>query len=162
MVKVVLFDWGNTLMIDYPDQNGPMYTWSKINTTKNAKECLEKVSIIFPCFLATNSDDSDKNEIYKALRIVGIDKYITDIFCSREIGFKKPSSEFFKTIISQLELAPDEIVFVGDDIIKDIYGARKAGIIPILYDPYSKSDFEGLKIKDLINLIDTLRSLKSS
>ena len=159
MIKAVLFDWGNTLMVDYHDQIGAMYTWSKIETTKNAKECLETVSMRFHCFLATNSNDSNKDEIYKALNIVGLDKYITDVFCSKEIGFQKPSKEYFKTIINRLNLNPDEIVFVGDDIEKDVYGASNVGIIPIHYDPHSISDFEGLKLENLINLISILDTL---
>ena len=159
MIKAVLFDWGNTLMVDHNNQKEPMYNWSKIETIKNAKECLEAVTIRFPCFLATNANNSNKGEIYKALKIVGFDKYITDVFCSQEIGFQKPSKEYFKTILNRLNLNPVEIVFVGDDIEKDVYGARGVGIIPIHYDPYSLSDFEGLKIENLINLISILETL---
>ena len=48
MIKAVLFDWGNTLMVDHHDQKGPMHTWSKIETIENAKECLEIVSKSIP------------------------------------------------------------------------------------------------------------------
>lgn len=159
MIKAVLFDWGNTLMVDYHDQKGPMYTWGKIETTENAKECLEIVSINLPCFLATNANDSSKDEIYKALNKVGLDKYITDVFCSKEIGFQKPSKEYFKTILNRLDLNPEEIVFIGDDIEKDVFGASNVGIIPIHYDPHSISDFEGLKVENLINLMSILDTL---
>jgi putative hydrolase of the HAD superfamily len=159
MIKAVLFDWGNTLMIDYPDQKGPMYTWTKINTTKNSKRCLEIVSKNMPCYLATNSDDSNKEDIFKELKIVEIDRYIKDVFCSIEIGFKKPSKEFFKIIIDKLKLYPNEIVFIGDNIEKDVFGAKNVGIIPIHYDPYSTSNFNGLKINNLINLIDILNDI---
>ena len=96
------------------------------------------------------------------MNIVGIDKYITDIFCSKEIGFQKPSKEYFKTILNRFNLNPEEIVFVGDDIEKDIYGASRIGIIPIHYDPHSISNFEGLKMGNLINLISILENLTLS
>jgi putative hydrolase of the HAD superfamily len=159
MIKAILFDWGNTLMVDRHDQKGPMYAWNKVETTKNAVKCLEIISSKLPCFLATNANDSNKEEIYKALNRVGIDKYIKDVFCSKEIGFQKPSKEFFQSILKRLDLDPKEIVFIGDDIEKDVYGASNVGIIPILYDPHSKSNFEGLKIENLINLINILESL---
>ena len=93
MIKAILFDWGSTLMVDYHDQKGPMYSWSKIETTENAKECLEIVSMNFPCFLATNANDSNKEEIYKALNIVGIDIYY------RRFLFKRNRfSETFKRV----------------------------------------------------------------
>jgi putative hydrolase of the HAD superfamily len=159
MIKAVIFDWGNTLMVDFYDQKGAMHTWKNLKTTKNAKECLEIVSKKFPCFLGTNADDSNKDDIYKALKIVGIDKYITDIFCSKEIGFHKPSKEFFYEILNKLNVNPEEIVFIGDDLDKDIKCAKKVGIIPILYDPCGLSNYEGLKVNDLKNLINLLKIL---
>ena len=159
MIKAILFDWGNTLMIDNHDQIGPMSTWNKIATVKNAKKCLKKISKTIPCYLATNADDSNKNEIYEALKKVGINKYIKDIFSSKYIGYHKPSKEFFKKIINKLEINPNEIVFVGDDIENDIYGSKRAGMIPVHYDPFSISNYDGLKINDLLNLIQIIEDL---
>lgn len=30
MSKTYLFDWGDTLMVDFPDQEGKMCNWSKV------------------------------------------------------------------------------------------------------------------------------------
>lgn len=159
MIKAILFDWGNTLMVDLHKKKGPMCDWDRVEATENAKECLEMVSKNFSCFLATNTNYSGKKEIHKALKRVELDRYITDVFCSKEIGFEKPSEKYFKTIMERLKLKPEELVFIGDDIENDIVGASKVGITPIHYDPHLRNVFQGLKINNLINLVSILKTL---
>lgn len=49
---------------------------------------------------------------------------------ARLIG--KPSPDFFRQALEQLELSPDQVAVIGDDIDADIAGARKAGLFSIL------------------------------
>ena len=53
---------------------------------------------------------------------------INQIFVSTEIGFRKPSAQFFEAILSTLQLAPKQCLMIGDDPINDISGAGKLGI----------------------------------
>jgi FMN phosphatase YigB (HAD superfamily) len=152
MIKAFLFDWGNTLMIDYEDQKGPMYQWDKIVAIKNADICLSILSKKLPCYIATNAKDSSKEDIYNALNLVDIGKYITDIYCYREIGHEKPTTDFYKKVFNKLYLVPDEIVLVGDDIEKDYYGALRNGIHGILFDPNRKFPEIERRIGDLLEL----------
>jgi putative hydrolase of the HAD superfamily len=159
MIKALLFDWGDTLMIDFSDQKGPMYTWSRIEAVKNAKECLLQLSKVYPCYIATNAKDSTKEDIYKALHIVGIGTYIRDIFCFKEIGYEKPGADFFNTIFDKLALFPNEIAMIGDDLDKDFNGSIKNGINGILFDP--KNNYSNIKqrITDLLDIADIVKSL---
>jgi putative hydrolase of the HAD superfamily len=159
MIKAVLFDWGNTLMIDFHDQTGPMHRWKKIEAVKNAEACLSKLSEEFPCYIATNAKDSTKEDINKALTLVNIRKYITDVFCYNEMGHEKPTRDFFKSIFKKLSLAPHEIVLIGDDIEKDFNGARRNGIYGILFDPDDKNAGAELRIKDLLEIHNVIDSL---
>jgi FMN phosphatase YigB (HAD superfamily) len=152
MIKAVLFDWGNTLMKDFPDQKGPMYTWKKVEAIEHAEKCLMELSHEIPCYLVTNAKDSTKNEIYKALNMVNIGKYIKDIFCYNELGHLKPSTQYFKAILYKLSLKPDEIILVGDDLENDIKSAQKNGIIGILFDPYLKNTDFKPRIQNLLEL----------
>ena len=159
MIKAVLFDWGNTLMIDFHDQTGPMYRWNKIEAVKNAEACLSKLSVEFPCYIATNAKDSSKEDIIKALTRVNIGKYITDIFCYKEIGYEKPTRDFYNFIFKKLSLAPHEIVLIGDDLETDFKGAMRNGVCGILFDPDDKNAGAGLRIKDLLEIHDVINSL---
>ncbi len=159
MIKAVLFDWGNTLMIDFQDQTGPMHRWNKIEAVKNAEACLLNLSKEIPCYIATNAKDSTKEDIYKALALVNIGKYITDIFCYKEIGHEKPTGGFFNFIFKKLSLAPHEIVLIGDDLEKDFKGAIRNGVSGILFDPDDKNAGTGLRIKDLLEIHNVIDSL---
>lgn len=126
--KHYLFDWGDTLMVDFPSEAGPMYQWSEVQAVDGAIKLLESLSQTANCYLATNAKDSTLEDIKKALVRVGLDQYITQIFCFRSIGFEKPSSEFFQKILKELNAEKGEVVMIGDDLTKDVKGAEAFGI----------------------------------
>ena len=150
---IYLFDWGNTIMKVFPDETGPMYLWKKVEIMPGADEMLRKLNETADCYIATNAKDSEKEDIIKALKRVGIDSYFKDIFCFREIGFPKPSKEYFEDILKRLETEKEHITMVGDHLENDICGALEFGFTGILYDPDdSYPTYSGKKIKTLITL----------
>lgn len=46
---------------------------------------------------------------------------------SSEVGFRKPSAEFFAAVAAQLQLPPSQILMIGDDATNDVQGALNAG-----------------------------------
>lgn len=57
---------------------------------------------------------------------------ITTRVISSEVGFRKPSREFFSALVSAAGCRPEELLMVGDDRINDRDGARDAGIPALL------------------------------
>ena len=53
---------------------------------------------------------------------------ISRVIISSEIGWRKPAPEFFDIVCRQTECRPDEILFVGDDLLNDIHGAEQVGM----------------------------------
>jgi putative hydrolase of the HAD superfamily len=53
-------------------------------------------------------------------------------FVSSQLGHKKPSLEFFRSIERSLALRPEQILLVGDDLENDFHAARRAGWQAIL------------------------------
>jgi putative hydrolase of the HAD superfamily len=49
------------------------------------------------------------------------------IFYSSQVGYRKPSLGFFRTIQQKLRRSPSQILFVGDDPVNDVNGALQAG-----------------------------------
>ena len=49
------------------------------------------------------------------------------VFASSELGWRKPSAEFFRAIERRLGLRPEELLLVGDDPELDVAAARRAG-----------------------------------
>ncbi len=155
MKKVYLFDWGDTIMKDYPDEEGEMCNWQKIQIMPNADKMLKALSQKSDCYLVTNAKDSTKDDIIKALNRVGLDIFFKGVFCYKELGVSKPSMEYFDLIIDKLCVSKEDVVMIGDNIESDIYGVQQIGIDTILYDPNNKyNDYSGRKVSDLMMILD--------
>jgi putative hydrolase of the HAD superfamily len=104
--------------------------------------------------LATNARDSTAVEIRIALERVGLSRYITNVFCYREVGAEKPSRAFYSRILEILDCEPQEVLMVGDDLQKDVVGAMDCGIQAILYNPTGAAVPRGIRaVKSLLDLL---------
>ncbi len=55
-------------------------------------------------------------------------------FVSSELGFRKPSSDFYRAIVSNLKVAAENILMVGDGLVNDVEGALSVGMNAVLVD----------------------------
>ena len=79
--RCVLFDWGDTLMRDFPDFTGPMAAWTHVEAIPNVRQVLVELQPQWTLALATNSIDSDEAAIWKALARVGLHSLLDKVFC---------------------------------------------------------------------------------
>jgi len=155
MIEAFLFDWGDTLMIDFPDAKGKMCEWEKVEAVAGAKITLLSLSKQSKIYVATGAADSTEQEIKLAFERVGLSKYISGYFCKENIGFTKAEPEFLKSIISMLKISPSNIVMVGDSFEKDIKPALASGITPIWFSSINNAVIKNVyTIKDLTDLIN--------
>ena len=63
-----------------------------------------------------------------------LDRHFDHAFYSYEVGFAKPSPEYFAHILAALDLAPKQVVFV-DDSPGNVRAARAAGVPSALHRP---------------------------
>ncbi len=125
----VLFDWGDTLMRDFPEFSGRMATWPRVEVSAHAAEALSALRSMGRLLgLATNAADSTENDVWAALRRGGLDGLLDRVYCFRSVGFRKPSREFFEFIVRDIALPRPQIVMVGDNFEVDVAGANAAGI----------------------------------
>ena len=130
-----IFDWGGTLMVDFPDARGPMCAWEQVAAVEGARETLVALHREAGCYLATNAQDSKESDIIKALERVGLADHIDRVFCFENVGYRKPSLDFFNTILAAIEASPSRTVMVGDSLDTDVAGALAAGLHGIWYNP---------------------------
>ena len=143
------------MMVDFPNENGPMYLWEDVATVEGAVEVLEKLSKEVNCHMATNANDSNKVHIQKALKRVGLNKYIKEIYCYRSVGYEKPSKEFFDFLIKDLNAELKEVVVVGDCLQKDVLCTLSCGINTIWFNASNeKCPASVISINKLIDIID--------
>ncbi len=60
---------------------------------------------------------------------------IHDLVISSEVGWRKPAAGFFAALSRQLDMPAEQVLVVGDDLVNDYEGARRAGLGAVLYDP---------------------------
>lgn len=67
------------------------------------------------------------------MRLVGLEGYFFPVVISGDFGFRKPDQRLFATTLKRMHLPADEVVFVGNDMYRDIHGARLAGLRTVFF-----------------------------
>lgn len=130
-----LFDWGDTLMVDIPNQTGPMCDWPNIELVDGAKACLLALSKQASCHLATNAQDSDERAIRRALQRAELDESLDKVFCKVNLGVGKEDPSYFLRIVAKLGVNTCDVTMVGDNLENDILPALKAGLQAVWLNP---------------------------
>lgn len=157
LIKCILFDWGDTVMRDFPRYHGPMRLWPQVEAIPGVRDALDTIGRDRIIALASNAADSSESDIRQALARVGLDQFVNNIYCFSAIGSMKPSAGFFKYILSNLHLKPHNILMVGDDFEKDILGANRSGIFGIWFNERTDETRSGT----LYRTIHTMSELPS-
>jgi putative hydrolase of the HAD superfamily len=156
----LLFDWGDTLMLDFKEFNGPMKDWPRVEAVSGAAEMLAVLRPDWTLALATNANDSVEVDIWSALQRVNLHQLLDTVYCFTKIGYKKPSMEFYQYILDDLKLTPRSIVMVGDNYETDVLGANACGMRAIWFNEHSLEVRENdlhRTIHDLRTLLDSLK-----
>ncbi len=66
---------------------------------------------------------------------LSLTKHFDAIMFAGEVGSWKPDPAVFTPLLERFELAPEETLYIGDNYYADVVGSRKAGLVPVLYDP---------------------------
>ncbi|MCI0460214.1 MAG: HAD family hydrolase [Gemmataceae bacterium] len=81
---------------------------------------------------------------------------VRPLVISSEVGWRKPALAFFAAAVASVELAPPQVLFVGDDRANDFEGARAAGCRAVLFDPDNEEPAVAECVRRLENLLDLL------
>lgn len=92
----------------------------------------------------------------------GLINIFDDVFISDEIGFEKPSIEFFDAVERKIgPFKKDEVMIIGDSLTSDIKGGNNAGILCCWYNPLNLENKDKLKIDyEIRNLNEILDIIK--
>ena len=109
-----------------------------------AEKMLEELQGKYRLFICSNG-----TAVVQAgrLKSAGISPYFEEIFISEEIGYNKPSREFFERCFKRIkDFDRDSCIIIGDSLSSDILGGIKAGIKTCWYNPQGKKNESGLEI----------------
>lgn len=161
MIKTVIFDWGDTLMRDYPEQAGPMVTWPHVEAVPGAEEALTALAAAgLRLAVASNAGASDADLMGQALARVGLRRFFAHLWTSKELGASKPAPEFFREAARRAGTVPSQCVMVGNDYAKDIIGAKAAGLHTVWLAAGSDHEMTAAPAADVI--INDLRELAAA
>jgi len=86
---------------------------------------LAKLAKSLPLYAFSNTNAAHRT--FWQVRYASILEPFSQIFCSCDLGTRKPSPAAFLEVASRIEIAPERIVFFDDDP-DNVRGAREAGL----------------------------------
>ncbi len=90
---------------------------------------------------------------------MGLGDYFDEIVSSAVVGLYKPQVAIFELAMQKMGALPKNTLHIGDNLVADIGGARKAGITPVLIDRVDKHELDESLIKvgrltEVLNYLD--------
>lgn len=125
-----------------------------------AEEAVKALHKKYRLYLASNGTAAVQQG---RLTSAGLYPYFEQVFISQEIGFNKPSREYFDACFAKIpDFDPARAVMVGDSLTSDILGGKNAGLPTVWVNPEGKPwgeicpDYAIKSIGELEALLETL------
>lgn len=125
-----------------------------------AEEAVESLSKKYRLFLASNGTASVQHGRLKSANLY---RFFEKVFISHEIGFNKPSLEYFHACFAQIpDFDLSRAMIVGDSLSSDMRGGINAGMRTVWVNPNHagsgeiKPDYEIENLAQLEALLETI------
>lgn len=143
--KKAYYYYAETLL-EYPPQ---------LNT--DVKETLPLLRGRFKLAVICNTGLSPGSVLRRVMQRDGIIEYFDHLTFSDEVGYAKPYSGIFEQTLKKIATENFRAAHIGDDMITDIIGAKKAGMTAVWLAPDSdwkvpEADYHLQSVKGLLNL----------
>jgi putative hydrolase of the HAD superfamily len=86
------------------------------------------------------SNYPDGNAVRDSMAALGIIELFDTVVVSGDLGVCKPDPRPFAAVTEELGVAPDRILFVGDNWLADIQGAKRYGMRAALTTEYAPAE----------------------
>lgn len=118
----------------------------------NIPEVLEQLSKIIPISIFSNIN------LGKILPFLGINlKLFTHLLSSSMVGAPKPALDGFYKVIELSNLPSAEILYIGDDLGKDVIPAKTVGIkTGVMFKEIKEADYCFKDFKDILEFVQSI------
>jgi putative hydrolase of the HAD superfamily len=162
-IEALIFDFGNTIIEQVIDSERTLDKLS-LRLLPDVKPTLHLLQKHYRMGLLTNTTQSTVAHVIKALTNLSIEDCFDAVVTSYEHGSEKPHPSMFMSLLSQLNVSPQNTVMIGDDRLKDIAAARRLGLRTGYFtktlDPsYDVPDFQFTSFLELPSKLRKLESL---
>lgn len=122
--------------------------WLLAQPYSEVNEALSKLKEKYQLILISNTDSFSVPQVLEKFQLTPL---FNQIFLSNQLGLIKTDKNFLKTVLTELNLSPEECILVGDSLQSDIIAAKKAGLQAVLIDRKNSLEYQP-KIKNLKEL----------
>ena len=103
----------------------------RLSLYPHVREVLDVLRERYPLALVTDAQSAHtRGELHK----VGLLDYFDPIVVSGDHGYRKPDQRLFQLALDGMSVAAENAVYVGNDMHRDIFGAREAGMTTVLFE----------------------------
>lgn len=114
---------------------------------------LSQISRWVPLYVLANWD----SELPAVLRQTGLERFFHSVLSSEMLGREKPERGCFDEFLCRTSVDPANALYVGNEYLADVVGARNAGLTPVLVDRDGKMpSADCLRIANLAELTAVL------
>ena len=97
----------------------------------HVREVLDVLRERYPLALVTDAQSAyTRGELHK----VGLLDYFDPIVVSGDRGYRKPDRRLFQLALDGMGVAAENALYVGNDMHRDIFGAREAGMTTVMVE----------------------------
>ena len=99
------------------------------------------------------------------LKVGGMLPFFTHLFISEEMGFSKPSFEFFAVCLERLNegreerILPEDIIIIGDSLSSDFAGGKGAGMKTLFFNPKKQDVPQELRPDFTVNTLHEIQNI---
>jgi putative hydrolase of the HAD superfamily len=116
--------------------------WTAIETDQAMCKAIASLrNLGFPCYLATNQEAHRGRYMTETL---GYRDMFHGEYYSHLLGIAKPNAEYFRAILVDLQIAPEDLLLI-DDNKQNVAAARAMGLHGALFAPQRTAGIETLR-----------------
>jgi putative hydrolase of the HAD superfamily len=125
----------------------------------HVREVLDVLRERYPLAIVTDAQSAyARGELHK----VGLLNYFDPIIVSGDHGYRKPDRRLFQFALDGMRVAAENALYVGNDMHRDIFGAREAGMKTVMFDSDQGTkvhldcvpDYTITDFRDLLKILD--------
>jgi putative hydrolase of the HAD superfamily len=124
----------------------------------HVREVLDVLRERYPLAVVTDAQSAHaRGELHQ----VGLLDYFDPIVVSGDHGYRKPGRRLFQLALDGMRVAAENALYVGNDMYRDIFGAREAGLRTVMFDsdqgtkvhPDCVPDYTITEFRDLLHIL---------
>jgi putative hydrolase of the HAD superfamily len=131
----------------------------RLGVYPHTREVLDVLRRRYPLALVTDAQSAyARGELHK----VSLLGYFDPIIVSGDHGFRKPDRRLFQLALDGMGVAPENTLYVGNDMHRDIFGARQVGMWTAMFDSDQgtkshldcEPDYTITDLRDLLKILE--------